>query len=228
MSASALRFVSQKTMVLAMASEEDVSRSTCKRKQLDTEAYSSAFKKGGGGGDTFSSMRGLSNSSHTITFCFTVFTTLSLLSPTLTRMRSLSMSPASACTSLGQGGGEHESLALRPHLAHHLAHLRLEAHIQHAISLMHAEASHTPQIGSPRFQKVDQAAPGVAMATSTPCRTAMHCLRLGVPPYTQMHLTCSLVYRICGLPGRQLDSEQLRCACSRRNAQVHKIPKKYY
>ena len=53
-------------------------------------------KQRGGGGDTFSSMRGLSNSSHTITFCFTVFTTLSLLSPTLTRMGSLSMSPASA------------------------------------------------------------------------------------------------------------------------------------
>ena len=57
---------------------------------------------------------------------------------------------------LGPGGGPHKHLAVGPNLLEDLPNLGLEAHVQHAVSLVQAEVGDPLQVHLPHLQEVDQ------------------------------------------------------------------------
>ena len=59
---------------------------------------------------------------------------------------------------LGPGRGPHERLAVRPDLAHDLAELGLEAHVEHAVRLVEHEVRHAAEVRHAGLEEVDEAA----------------------------------------------------------------------
>jgi len=57
---------------------------------------------------------------------------------------------------LGPSSTEHERLTVRANLRNDLADLRLETHVQHAISLVHDKIGDTAQVGLAGFKHVDE------------------------------------------------------------------------
>ena len=47
---------------------------------------------------------------------------------------------------LGPGGGQHQDLPVRPHLAEDLPDLRLEAHVQHPVGLIQHQEGGSGQV----------------------------------------------------------------------------------
>lgn len=58
----------------------------------------------------------------------------------------------------GPGGTPHKGLTVRADLVHDLADLRLETHIEHAISLVHDDVRDTAEVGGVVGEEVDEAA----------------------------------------------------------------------
>lgn len=57
---------------------------------------------------------------------------------------------------LGPGSTKHECLTVRADLRNDLANLRLEAHVQHAISFIHDKIGDTAQVGLAGFKHIDE------------------------------------------------------------------------
>lgn len=47
----------------------------------------------------------------------------------------------------GEGGGEHDRLPIGPDVGHDQVDLGLEAHVKHAVRLVHDQVGHTVQVG---------------------------------------------------------------------------------
>jgi hypothetical protein len=54
------------------------------------------------------------------------------------------------------GGGEEQGLPVGSDLADDLSDLRLETHVEHAVSLVHHEVRHSLEVGLARFEHVDE------------------------------------------------------------------------
>ena len=61
---------------------------------------------------------------------------------------------------LGPSGGPHASLTVRANLADDLANLRLETHVQHAVSLVENEVGNTAEVGATSLEHIDQTTGG--------------------------------------------------------------------
>lgn len=61
---------------------------------------------------------------------------------------------------LGPSSRPHESLSVRTNLANDLANLRLETHVQHAISLIENQVSYTTQVGLAGLEHIDETTGG--------------------------------------------------------------------
>lgn len=57
---------------------------------------------------------------------------------------------------LGPGGGEHERLTVGANLVENLPDLRLETHVEHAISLVHDEVGDAAEVRLARLKHVDE------------------------------------------------------------------------
>ena len=60
----------------------------------------------------------------------------------------------------GPRSTEHECLTIGSDLADNLANLRLETHVQHAVSFVHDKIRNPAQVGFLRLEHVDQSAGG--------------------------------------------------------------------
>jgi hypothetical protein len=61
---------------------------------------------------------------------------------------------------LGPSGGPHAGLSVRTNLRNDFANLRLETHVQHAVSFVEDEVSDTAEVGPASFQHIDQTTRG--------------------------------------------------------------------